>query len=227
MRLIDADHLRRWILSRVFKTQLSVADIIDQIDREDTIEPDPDTVSRQAARMCLTGDVTDMSIEQYIKMVDERLKQLPPSPTPNAPKTLDTDTQHVQDVECVGDDTVSRKPETTTEIQKILDYLDNELHPLVSPDNWYVYSELYDMVSELKNLPPTPSRPKWIPCSKRLPEVGAVLITDGNEILIGEYHVDSTWSVDGCDYNPDLEKIAWMPLPEPYKGAEQSKSTHA
>ena len=41
MRLIDADHLRRWILSRVFETQLSVADVIDQIDREDTIEPEP------------------------------------------------------------------------------------------------------------------------------------------------------------------------------------------
>lgn len=40
MRTIDADHLRRWILSRVFKTQLSVADVIDQIDREDTIEPE-------------------------------------------------------------------------------------------------------------------------------------------------------------------------------------------
>ena len=39
MRTIDADHLRRWILSRVFKTQLSVADVIDQIDRENTIKP--------------------------------------------------------------------------------------------------------------------------------------------------------------------------------------------
>ena len=39
MRAIDADHLRRWILSRVFKSQLSVADVVDQIDREDTIEP--------------------------------------------------------------------------------------------------------------------------------------------------------------------------------------------
>ena len=75
-----------------------------------------------------------------------------------------------------------------------------------------------DAVEIIKNLPPspTPSRPHWIPCSERLPEVGAVLITDGNEILIGEYYGDSTWSVDGCDYNPDLEKIAWMPLPEPY-----------
>ena len=40
MRTIDADHLRRWILLRVFKTQLSVVDVIDQIDREDTIEPE-------------------------------------------------------------------------------------------------------------------------------------------------------------------------------------------
>lgn len=39
MRLIDADHLKSWILSRVFKTQLNLADVIDQIDREDTIEP--------------------------------------------------------------------------------------------------------------------------------------------------------------------------------------------
>ena len=48
VRLIDADHLRRWILSRVFKTQLSVADVIDQIDREDTIEPErkKDTVQK-------------------------------------------------------------------------------------------------------------------------------------------------------------------------------------
>lgn len=40
MRLIDADHLRRRILSRAFNTQLSVADVIDQIDREDIIKPD-------------------------------------------------------------------------------------------------------------------------------------------------------------------------------------------
>lgn len=33
--------------------------------------------------------------------------------------------------------------------QEILDYLDNVLHPIVSPDNWYVYSELHDMIEEL------------------------------------------------------------------------------
>lgn len=39
MRAIDADHLKRWILSRVFQ-KLTVSDAIDQIDREDTIEPE-------------------------------------------------------------------------------------------------------------------------------------------------------------------------------------------
>ena len=33
--------------------------------------------------------------------------------------------------------------------QEILDYLDDVLHPMVSPDNWYVYSELHDMIEEL------------------------------------------------------------------------------
>ena len=61
-------------------------------------------------------------------------------------------------------DTASMQSENTTEIQKILDYLDNELHPLVSPDNWSVYSELYDMVSELKTLSPSSQRKKgkWV-----------------------------------------------------------------
>ena len=39
-RAIDADHLKRWIISRGLKSQLHPADIIDQIDRESTIEPE-------------------------------------------------------------------------------------------------------------------------------------------------------------------------------------------
>ena len=33
--------------------------------------------------------------------------------------------------------------------QEILGYLDNVLHPIVTPDNWYVYAELHDMIEEL------------------------------------------------------------------------------
>lgn len=47
MRLIDAEHLKRWILARWEKTDprsaypLRAIDIIDQVDREDTIDAVP------------------------------------------------------------------------------------------------------------------------------------------------------------------------------------------
>ena len=45
----------------------------------------------------------------------------------------------------MNDDLISRQ----VDIQEILDCLDNVLHPLVSPDHWNVYSDLYDMVEQL------------------------------------------------------------------------------
>ena len=48
----------------------------------------------------------------------------------------------------------SAQPEPSTEIQEILNYLDTTLHPIVSPDNWNVYSELHDMVSRLPSAQP-------------------------------------------------------------------------
>ena len=37
-------------------------------------------------------------------------------------------------------------------LDEIRRYLDNNLHPLVSPDNWSVYSDLTDLVDELGEL---------------------------------------------------------------------------
>lgn len=37
-------------------------------------------------------------------------------------------------------------------LDEIRQYLDNNLHPLVSPDNWSVYSDLTDLVDELGEL---------------------------------------------------------------------------
>lgn len=52
---------------------------------------------------------------------------------------------NVEDIQALP----SAQPELSTEIQEILNYLDTTLHPIVSPDNWNVYSELHDMVSKL------------------------------------------------------------------------------
>ena len=37
-------------------------------------------------------------------------------------------------------------------LDEIRQYLDNNLHPLVSPNNWSVYSDLVDLVDELGEL---------------------------------------------------------------------------
>lgn len=59
---------------------------------------------------------------------------------------------------------------------------------------------------------------KWIPCSERLPEAGKYVL---RTIRKFGWHGEEYWSVDIGSYNTnDGSIIAWMPLPEPYKGEE-------
>lgn len=81
---------------------------------------------------------------------------------PPAQPYTDEEIQKMQDLEQAQLDKAyelgrqSAQSEQSTEIQEILDYLDNTLHPIVSPDNWNVYSELYDMISSLSSVQPEP-----------------------------------------------------------------------
>lgn len=66
----------------------------------------------------------------------------------------------------------------------------------------------------------------WIPCSERLPNKGdVVLITNGNHhIGYGKFR-GTDFELNGKTYwwwkgNTSEHVIAWMPLPEPWKGDE-------
>lgn len=64
---------------------------------------------------------------------------------------------------------------------------------------------------------------EWIPVSERLPKEGIVVLTyDINkEIEFGEYQNGKWyWLAESCtDYwAKNNGVVAWMPLPEPYKG---------
>ena len=48
------------------------------------------------------------------------------------------------------------------ELDEIIDYLDTELHPVVSPDNYHIYSRLHDMVSSLD----VRGKAHWIDCDE-------------------------------------------------------------
>lgn len=59
---------------------------------------------------------------------------------------------------------------------------------------------------------------QWIPCIERLPEpvkTYYLVTTDFGEIDI------AYWLVDGWCTFSDNQVVAWMPLPEPYKGDEE------
>lgn len=55
-----------------------------------------------------------------------------------------------------------KQPEQPTEVQDILQYLDEYLHPIVSPEHWSVYSKLYDMISMLPSTQLEQKKGKWI-----------------------------------------------------------------
>ena len=65
---------------------------------------------------------------------------------------------------------------------------------------------------------------RWIPCSERLPQINTSVITCDAD---GDIHLDyiiklGDSSLEFCQnacYG-DCDVIAWMPLPEPYKGGD-------
>lgn len=76
------------------------------------------------------------------------------------------------------------------------------------------------------------SEQQWTPCSERLPEEGKdVLLTYKNNMVVGNWEDicgDVTWYANSGDgwftatesVDNDGIPIAWMPLPEPWKGEE-------
>lgn len=79
---------------------------------------------------------------------------------------------------------------------------------------------------ELREMLLRAERMKWIPCSERMPEndMEEVLVWfEYNQLFqtVGTSHTfRGEWSnfVNGSSGWKDLRIIAWMPLPEPYKG---------
>ena len=99
------------------------------------------------------------------------------------------------------------------------------------------YPEYYEDVLDAQ--PTVDAEPHWIPCSERLPEYFEPVLTwdghcysvekripyirdeDGKPIKSEWWVSDDYDELEETDYYPNLRDgaaIAWMPLPEPYKG---------
>ena len=67
----------------------------------------------------------------------------------------------------------------------------------------------------INNLPSAQPEPHWIPCGERLPEErGFYLTTTKDKAVYCDY-----WNEDNFDRTEMV--LAWMPLPEPYRGGEK------
>ena len=88
---------------------------------------------------------------------------------------------------------------------------------------------------DIDAMPTIQPEPHWIPVTERLPETSDAVLTtyivngDRSRRYVEEssyYENDESWSSPWDEYRiagTRIEVIAWMPLPEPYKGVTNGR----
>ena len=95
---------------------------------------------------------------------------------------------------------------------------EREMHNL---DQGYItIGEFDERIEPLRHLCYGRPQGEWIPCSERLPKENTeVLMSLEWGIDIGEYR-NGDWHSEWINHYDDGNVLAWMPLPQPYKGAD-------
>ena len=107
---------------------------------------------------------------------------------------------------------------------KIYNYIKAQINPYGKPFEGDVYEfgiklmEYIEQMDAEESVTDTNIGSKWIPCSERLPEPNKAVLVSTNT---GEIDVDY-YGLKCKDFiglkGTHLNAVAWMPLPEPYKG---------
>ena len=101
-------------------------------------------------------------------------------------------------------------------------------HEVVVVDKVCSLGVATEFIDVIRTVPSADRPQEWIPCSERLPSekdyIGDVVIwcTDKSIVGVGWYYESTkSWATIDDTFPPILgEVIAWMPLPEPWKGAD-------
>lgn len=74
------------------------------------------------------------------------------------------------------------------------------------------------LIQSVKQMDAAQPEPRWISCGERLPEKNCRCLTTNT--AWGAFEVDWNAWINGEWLYQNEKPIAWMPLPEPYKGVE-------
>lgn len=129
---------------------------------------------------------------------------------------------------CLRKETVSTNPEKYKTHETFIDYMND---PDISEFGHWMHSNGFNCaltaisVDLKKNPSVTPSAQQWIPCEKELPkseEEVIVSIHDDSGDTAYDYTSSGWYAAAGkfwvVENETNMRVVAWMPLPEPYKG---------
>ena len=84
----------------------------------------------------------------------------------------------------------------------------------------------HEIIDIIESLPPAQ---QWIPVEERLPECYEIMLVTYNDprthrmmVWVGWHDVENVWYICGKEHIREYgnEVMAWMTMPEPYKGEE-------
>ena len=99
--------------------------------------------------------------------------------------------------------------------QDAVDALQKEINKGIPPFNDVIGSIRCGVRLARNIIEDLPSAQQWIPCSERLPG------QNGKYLVVGRQKAINILKFDGGRWYGKWGVVAWMPLPEPYKGEEE------
>ena len=164
--------------------------------------------------------------EGYLSMLDKAI-WIMQEWLPSAQSNTQEPPQHV---ESVGD-VISRQAAINA-IEEVDWYHQNKNKDMVSGANssehqaWYKADDIYKTLEDLPSAQQVTGKLNWIPVTERLPFISEEVLVyhKRRQITVGWRIGVAKWFV--CDGYETDDVLAWMPLPEPYKGENDESKSH-
>lgn len=95
-----------------------------------------------------------------------------------------------------------------------LEEIQEDIRTLTRVPSEFIHAKLDELAEEIGEL----AKPQWIPCSEKMPEDNTDVIVCFYSGTVTEMRYWGNGIFQGIYEHTAKTIVAWMPLPEPYKG---------